>query len=71
MKILLQNTRTLKYITSMAGWTTKHGEARVFGHGLEAFNFCFNTGMPNMRMVVEFTDSRMNFSLPITDAQGD
>ena len=71
MNILLQSTKTLKYIDTTAGWTTTHGEARIFTRGMDALYYCYNTRIPNMTMLYEFTDSRMNFTFPVTDSRGD
>ena len=71
MNILLQDTETLKFIGPKAGWTKKHDEARSFQRGVDALFFCYNAGIPNMVMLFEFTDRRMNFSFPVTDNRGD
>ena len=70
MKILLQDTQTLKFIGPTAGWTKDHDEARNFQRGLDALFFCFNARFPNMVMLFEFSDRRMNFSFPVTDDRG-
>ena len=67
MNIILQNTITQQYIGPSTGWTTRQGEARVFQYGIDALIFCYNSGNLNMIMLYRFTDSRMNFSIPVTD----
>jgi hypothetical protein len=71
MNILLQNKRTLNFVEGAAGWTAKHDKARVFGTGLEAMFFCLNRHIPNVQILGEFADQRMNFSVPVTDLRGD
>ena len=70
MSILLQDTKSLKYINATVGWTQQHREARVFRQGRDALFFCYLTGLPNMIMLFEFTDRRMNFNFPVTDDLG-
>ena len=71
MNILLQNKRTLSYVTGLSGWTVKREEARAFGTGMEALFFCFNRHITNMQILGEFVDPRMNFIIPVTDLRGD
>jgi len=71
MNVLLQNKRTLNYVSGLSDWTTKHEKARVFETGLEALFFCFNRHIPNMQIVGEFADARMNFTFPVTDLRDD
>jgi len=71
MKILLQDTQTLKFIGPTAGWTKDPDEARNFQRGVDALIFCYNAAIPNMVMLFEFTDRRMNFRFPVTDYRGD
>jgi hypothetical protein len=67
MNILLQNSTTLNYVDEAAGWTANHEKARVFATGLEAMVYCFNHHIADMRILGEFADPRMNFSVPVTD----
>ena len=71
MNILLQNKKTLNYVNGLSGWTTKRENARVFATGIEALFFCFNRHVANMQILGEFVDARMNFTMPVTDLQGD
>lgn len=71
MRILLQDTRTHNYIGTKPRWTTNHSEARTFPHGMDALFFCYDARIPNMVMLFEFTDGRMNFSFPVTDSRID
>jgi hypothetical protein len=70
MRILLQNKTTLHYVESADGWTAYVDNARVFSTGLEALTFCLNHQMANMQILGEFTDTRMNFTMPVTDIRG-
>jgi len=70
MNILLQNKRTLSYVTDLYTWTTQHEKAHLFGTGIEALFFCFNRHIANMQILGEFADARMNFSFPVTDLRG-
>ena len=68
MKIKLQNKRNLDFIKDLdGGWTKNSDLAHPFATDLEALFFCFNRRMKNMQMVASFPDTRMNFSVPVTD----
>ena len=71
MNILLQHQKTSNYVqgtaTGKPGWTPDHEKARHSLTGLEAMFFCFNHHVRNMRIVGEFVDRRMDFTLPVTD----
>lgn len=70
MNILLQNKKTLNYVEGATGWTTSGEKARVFGTGLEAMFFCLYHHIPNMQILGQFADKRMNFAVPVTDLRG-
>jgi hypothetical protein len=67
MKILLQNKRTRDYVQTDGGWTRRIERAREFGTGLDAIFYCLNHRCAEMQILGEFTDSRMNFSVAVTD----
>ena len=71
MNILLRNKKTLNYVTGPAAWAMEHEKALSFGTGIEALFFCFNRHLKNMQILGEFADSRMNFTIPVTDLRGD
>jgi hypothetical protein len=71
MNIFLQNKSTLNYVKRLSGWTTKRKKARVFETGLEALFFCFNRHIPNMQILGEFADARMNFTFPVLEHRDD
>ena len=70
MIILLQNRSTLNFLGAVTGWTPNHGEARIFGTGLEAMLFCLNHHVADMQILGKFADQRMDFTIPITDLRG-
>ena len=70
MNIVLQNKKTLSYVTDLSTWTMQHEKAHLFGTGIEALFFCFNRQLKNMQILGEFANSRMNFTLPVTDLRG-
>ena len=49
----------------------EHEKALSFGTGIEALFFCFNRHLKNMQILGEFANSRMNFTIPVTDLRGD
>ena len=53
------------------GWTLSAEQARVFGTGLEALFYCLNCHCADMQILGEFADSRMNFTMAVTDLRGD
>jgi len=67
MNILLQNKKTLRYVEWGGGWTPSSTTARVFQSGLEALFYCLNHHSANMQILGEFSDQRMNFTIPVTD----
>ena len=67
MNILLQNKKTLTYLTGLSTWTMQHEKAHRFGTGMEALFFCFNRQLKNMQILGEFVNPRMNFTIPVTD----
>lgn len=70
MNILLQNKKTRNYVEEGGGWTPHTDQARVFGTGLEAIFYCLNHHCADMQILGEFADSRMNFTLAVTDLRG-
>jgi hypothetical protein len=67
MNILLQNKKTKDYVEVGGGWTPRADQARVFGTGLEAIFYCLNHQCADMQIFGEFADSRMNFTVAVTD----
>ena len=70
MNILLQNKKTLGYVTDLSMWTMQPEKAHRFETGLEALFFCFNRRLKNMQILGEFVNPRMNFTMPVTDLRG-
>ena len=70
MNKLLQNKKTIAYVNDHSAWTTQREQAHHFGTGLEALFFCFNRRLKNMQILGDFYNSRMNFTLPVTDLRG-
>ena len=73
MRILLQNTHTLKYIRRNAEgapqWTRDVRRARNFTHALAAIFFCYGTCTGDMQLCIEFSDSRQSFCVPVANAR--
>jgi hypothetical protein len=67
MNILLQNKKTLSYVTAPSKWTMQLEKAHSFGTGIEALFYCFNRHLKNMQIRGEFVDPRFNFTMPVTD----
>ena len=70
MNILLQNKKTLTYVTDLSACTTQREKAHMFGTGIEALFFCFNRHLKNMQILGEFANPLMNFTMPVTDLRG-
>ena len=70
MNILLQNKKTLSYVTDLSTWTMQHEKAHLFGTGIEALFYCFNRQLKNMQILGEFVNPRLNFTMPVTDLRG-
>ena len=71
MIILLQDKKTLRYVEGTGRWTSEYKQARIFATGLEAILFCLDNKIQNMQLVGEFSDRRLNFAVPVTDARAD
>ncbi len=71
MNILLQNKKTKDYVEEGGGWTARAEQARVFRTGLEAIFYCLHHQCADMQISGEFADSRMNFTVAVTDVRGD
>ena len=71
MNILLQNKKTLTYVTDLSTQTVQREYARRFGTGIEALFFCFNRHLKNMQILGEFLNPRKNFTMPVTNLRGD
>jgi O-acetylhomoserine/O-acetylserine sulfhydrylase-like pyridoxal-dependent enzyme len=70
MNILLQNKKTLTYVTDLSARTMQREKAHRFETGIEALFFCFNRHLKNMQILGDFLDPRMNFTIPVTDLRG-
>ena len=70
MNILLQNKKTLSYVTDLSTWTMQHEKAHLFETGIEALFYCFNRQLKNMQILGEFVNPRFNFTIPVTDLRG-
>jgi hypothetical protein len=70
MNIVLQNKKTLGYVTDPSKWTMRHEKAHSFGTGIEALFYCFNRQLKNMQILGEFVNPRFNFTIGVTDLRG-
>ena len=70
VNILLQNKKTLAFVTDLSTQTIQHEKAHLFGTGIEALFFCFNRHLKNMQILGEFVNPRLNFTMPVTDLRG-
>ena len=64
MRVLLQNVVTLDFLCWDSGWTTKREEALDFGEVIRAVDYAFSHRLDDVRVVIKFEDSRLDFSLP-------
>ena len=70
MNIVLQNKKTLSYVTDLSTWTMQHEKANLFGTGIEALFYCFNRHLKSMQILGEFVNPRFNFTIGVTDLRG-
>jgi hypothetical protein len=70
MNIVLQNKKTLSYVTDLSTWTRCREKAHPFGTGIEALFYCFDRHLKNMQILGEFVNPRFNFTMPVTDLRG-
>jgi hypothetical protein len=71
MKILLQSTKTFKFIRehqhrSREVWTAEQANARIFATATEAVYHCYQRGIAHMQMFVAFDDSERDFTVSVT-----
>jgi O-acetylhomoserine/O-acetylserine sulfhydrylase-like pyridoxal-dependent enzyme len=71
MKILLQNKKTLTYVTDLSTQTMQREQAHLFETGIQALFFCFNRHLKNMQILGEYLNPRMDFTMPVTDLRAD
>jgi hypothetical protein len=71
MNILLQNKKTLSYVTDLSTWSRQREKAHLFETGIEALFLCFNRHLLNMQILGEFANPRLNFTIPVTELRGD
>jgi hypothetical protein len=67
MTILLQNQKTLNYVAGPESWTADIERACAFNTGLEAFCFCLANHIRDMQILGKFDDTRMNFTVAVTN----
>ena len=70
MNILLQNKKTLTYVTDLSTQTMQREKAHLFETGIEALFFCFNRHLKHMQILGEFINPQLNFTIPVTDLKG-
>jgi len=70
MNILLQNKKSLTYVTDLPTPTMEREQAHRFETGIEALFFCLNRHLKNMQILGEFLNPRLNFTMPVTDLRG-
>ena len=54
MRVLLRNTKTLRYCTGSRGWATAAGQALEFPSIPEAVRFALDEKLPGIEVVVEY-----------------
>lgn len=67
---LATKQKTKDYVEEGGGWTACARQARVFASGLEALFYCLTHNFADLQISGEFADSRMNFTMPVTDLRG-
>ena len=74
MRIFLQSTRTLKFLSNRKqkrgqSWTTELAGARAFGTPLDALYHCYRRGIANMQILGAFADARQNIIISVTGSR--
>ena len=54
MRVLLRNTRTLRYCTGSRGWVATAGQALEFASIPQAVRFALDEKLPGIEVVVEY-----------------
>ena len=54
MRVLLRNTKTLRYCTSARGWVATAGQALEFASIPQAVRFALDEKLPGIEVVVEY-----------------
>lgn len=66
MSVLLQSIKTEKYVEQSDGWTTQPKQAKQFGAATEALHYCCDHHLKDMKILGQFGDAKMNFSISLT-----
>jgi len=66
MSVLLQSIKTEKYVEQSDGWTAHPKQAKQFDGAAEALVYCCSRHLKDMKIVGQFRDAQMNFSISLT-----
>jgi hypothetical protein len=70
VKVLLQDTGTLKFVSRYCDWTADADKALDFGEVVRAVDYVFNHRLDDVRAVIKFQDSRYELQLPTVTSVG-
>jgi len=65
MSVLLQSIESAKYVQHPSGWTDFPEGARKFGGAMEAMFYCYHHHLDNMRILGQFEDPSLDFTIPL------
>ena len=67
MRVLIQNKKTGLFCCDPAGWTSDPEEARAFEHTLEAFRFCKEHQLGDVKIILKFGNEAHDTAVWSTD----
>lgn len=66
MRILIQNCKTGRFLTSNGGWCEDPAEARNFPSSGQAVNFCMAADCEDVQVILKFSRSELDVKLPLS-----
>ncbi len=69
MKVCIQHSATRKFLCDAKTWVDSVEKALSFGTSFEAFRHCAETGLSNVRLLVDQGFSRPAIVIPIETSQ--
>jgi hypothetical protein len=56
MRVLIQDTKNLKYLKSLGIWTAESKDALIFRNSVNAVHYCKANALENVQILLQFPD---------------
>ncbi len=70
MRIVLQETRTGRYLKELDAWSADSAEAKDFVSSTTAFDFCMAHHITGVQVVLKFDEEKYDIVLPMLPPHG-